>query len=661
MTSIPSNLARVPNLLTSQVILGGLQRSSLDLINTQVQLSSGRRINRASDDAVAASSLGALDDLLERRDQRLRNLDHATSVLGNLDSALSGVNDILIEAKGLGLSQIGVGSDAATRKNQAGVVDAMIQELLSLANSSYQDIHLFAGSASGTKPFESLLGGIKYSGSGKGLVTDTGLSAAAPITISGVDAFGALSARVRGERDLDPSMTATTRLADLNGARGTGVSKGSLSVTINAVEYTLDLSEADTVGDVITDLEALIQTVDAGAAVSIDPATGDRLRIAMSAGNTVSIADPGGAAGMAADMGLVGVYPPGVTTVGQDVDPRVTELTAISSLSGVTVPMGTIRLVNAGQTRDLDLSGAQTVQDIINAVKGLDIGVRVEIDEAADRLNFVNELSGASMSIGELGGLTATELGVRSYTAGTLLSDFNDGLGVENLAGYVDPVSGLPDPTKDVDFRITARNGTQFDVDLPAGAQTVQDVLDAINAAAAGAGLLPAQFEAVLAANGNGIEVTDNTAGASTVVASLNGSHAAENLGLEGTWTSATFVTEDRAKVAVDGMFAHLIQLRDALLANDEVGIGLATGKLDADIARATEARATVGVRAQRVGDAAIREEDLKIQDVAMRSELRDLDYTEASIRFASLQQQLQAGLASASQATSLSLLDFLG
>ncbi len=46
---------------------------------------------------------------------------------------------------------------------------------------------------------------------------------------------------------------------------------------------------------------------------------------------------------------------------------------------------------------------------------------------------------------------------------------------------------------------------------------------------------------------------------------------------------------------------------------------------------------------------------------MALRSQVQDLDYTEAAIRFTTLQQQLQAGLLTASQVTSMSLLDFLG
>ena len=96
------------------------------------------------------------------------------------------------------------------------------------------------------------------------------------------------------------------------------------------------------------------------------------------------------------------------------------------------------------------------------------------------------------------------------------------------------------------------------------------------------------------------------------------------------------------------------------MLANDERGIQVAAEKLDSDISRVAETRAEVGVRSRRVTDSIARLEDQRIQDIGLRSEVQDLDFTEAALRFALLEQQLQAGLQSASRATSLSLLDFL-
>ncbi|MCZ6543564.1 MAG: flagellin [Planctomycetota bacterium] len=531
---------------------------------------------------------------------------------------------------------------------------------MSLGNRKYQQIHLFGGDATANLPFVELTGGIRYQGQGDGLTTDLGEARSIPITISGTNAFGALSIRVEGDRDLNPATVGNTRLLDLNGAQGKGVALGSINVDVNGTDLTVDLSTAHTVQNVIDILQTEIQTVDGGATVAIN-AAGNAFAITPSGGVTVTISDLTGK-GTAADLGLAQSFPGGVTTSGSDVDPRLTEQTLISSLAGVTAPMGTIRVMNAGQSRDLDLSGVTTIGQLINAVEGLNIGVRVEIAQTGDRINFINELSGSQMSIAEVaGGTTATELGVRSLAGSTRLEDFNDGRGVDIRTGSVDPLTGLPDPQADLDFRITLKDGRSFDVDL-AGAETVQDVIDTIRAARDAVPILAADFEVDLAADGNGLRFTDNTLppGGTFSIEALNGSFAASDLGIVGSTTSATFVGEDRATVAVDSVFSHLIALRDALLGDDQLGITIATERLERDISRLAEARATVGVRSRRVTNAVIREEDLRIQEMALRSEVQDLDFTEAALRFSTLQQQLQAGLVTASQVTSMSLLDFL-
>jgi flagellar hook-associated protein 3 FlgL len=263
------------------------------------------------------------------------------------------------------------------------------------------------------------------------------------------------------------------------------------------------------------------------------------------------------------------------------------------------------------------------------------------------------------MSVEELGGTTATELGIRSFAGSTLLADFNDGRGVRQANGAIDATTGLPDPAADRDMRITLKDGRAFEVEID-GDLTVEDVLDSINNAAAAAGITPAEFTAALASTGNGIELTDGTTGTTTLVEDINNSNTATDLGIAGSTNTATLSGTDRATVAVDSVFAHLMSLREALLANDERGIEFATEKLEADLGRATEARADVGVRSRRLAEATAREEELGIQDMALRSSIQDLDFTAAATRFASLQQQLEAGLAGASRAVNLSLLDFL-
>ncbi len=107
MTAIPSNLARLPNMLRSQIMLSTLQSTQQRLLNTQIQLATGRRVNRPSDDALAAGTISVLDDIVERREQWLRNLSHAESVLGNLDAAFVEAVDDLPDPLGAQADRLG--------------------------------------------------------------------------------------------------------------------------------------------------------------------------------------------------------------------------------------------------------------------------------------------------------------------------------------------------------------------------------------------------------------------------------------------------------------------------------------------------------------------------------------------------------------------------
>ena len=193
MSAIPANLARVPNLLASRIALGGIQNTNRELLMLQIRLASGKQFNRPSENAIGASTVSVLEDIIERRAQRTRNLSEADAALNSLDSALADVGDILQEARGIGLGQIGVGSDAATRSNQAAVIDSMLNSMMSIANRDQRGIHFFGGDAHAADPFTGMFEGIRYSGTGEGMRADLGLASDVRITLGGAQAFGAMS------------------------------------------------------------------------------------------------------------------------------------------------------------------------------------------------------------------------------------------------------------------------------------------------------------------------------------------------------------------------------------------------------------------------------------------------------------------------------------
>jgi flagellin-like hook-associated protein FlgL len=274
------------------------------------------------------------------------------------------------------------------------------------------------------------------------------------------------------------------------------------------------------------------------------------------------------------------------------------------------------------------------------------------------------------MSVSESGGATGTaaDLGIRTMDLTTSTSVFNDGRGVEIANGEIDPITGLPDPDRNKDFEVTLSDGRSFEVDLTeSDIQDVASVLAAINAAASAAVpaiVVPGEFEARLLDGSNGIALQDNTGGAGSLSVTRLYGHAADDLGLlDGSLTAgipSILRGSDRASVRVNSAFTALRDLAEALRADDTVGISIASEDLEAHLDRLAVARAVVGGRAQRVGDAQAREEDTQLLNQTVMSELEDLDYVEASSRFSLLQLAQQAGYTATSQTLSLTLLNFL-
>ncbi len=642
MSSIPSNLVRVSASHSTNLMLSQVRDNNLQLLKVQEQISSGKRVTRPSDDAAAVSSINLLQRVLTRDAQRQGNLTQAQGLLDTTDQSLSDATDLLLEAQSIASSQVGIGSTAETRANQAQVVASQINSLLNLANRDQRGIHLFGGSASNTTPFVEQFGGIRYVGPRDNMQADLGLLHSVGINSNGHDAFNALSSRVVSSVDLDPDATAATRLVDVHGARGKGVQTGSVNVDINGAVTEVDLSTADTLGDVVTRIN---DTLGAAGSLAIG---GNGFALTANPGFNLTISDIGTGV-VAQDLGIDITATPGPPVSGADVNPRVTERTTVASL-GIPVDLASgLKITNGATTQVVSFAAATTIQDMINTVESAEMGVRLEINGAGTGFNLVNEVSGTTLSIGEnAGGTTATDLGLRSLDTTTELVEFNFGRGVETVSGN--------------DLRIHTHDGTDIDVDL-SGAATVADVIGAVQTAAAAAGLVvPADFDIGLVADGNGLLITDNTAGPdSLTVTALNGSHAAEHLGVAGDYGAAATATgADNAQVRSESVFTHLKMLQEGLLTNDEALITEAGTLLNADIEHVTTARADVGVRSRQVSQQAARIDEQGVQTESLLSDLQDANLEELATRLVQLQQQLEGTYLAGRQVLSLSLLDFL-
>ncbi|GMV96678.1 MAG: hypothetical protein AMXMBFR83_10400 [Phycisphaerae bacterium] len=648
----PVNLVRVSNNLQTAALVESLRRNTLNLFLEQNRLATGNKLNTLSDDPATGSQALRLTEVLEHQNQVLANIRHANSMLSATDTAVGEIHDLLIQAHSLASEAVNTTFDQDQRDATAELIKGIIAQLVNVGNRKLGDVYLFSGQRSTTTPFTQITGGVEYHGDAGSLLTrvDNGPGQAAAVNLSGLELFGTLAAQISGYADLDPVLSADTRLADLGGTVGAGVQRGVIRVTLSSppVGFPVDLSAADTLGDVVDQINAAAAaaglTVGAGnqfnAALN---AAGNGLVLAVAAG-TITVAESGqGVTGR--DLGILGTA--AGTLAGADLQPKVVADTAIAALfGGAGATLGSILITNGPDSRTIDLSGATTVQDVLNTINTAGVGVRARINAAGTGIDIINTVSGMPLSVGEAGGNTADLLGIRSLHGGTPLASLNGGRGVSTRPGKND-------------LHVVAADGSAFDVALT-GAVTAQDVIDRINAAAAAAGVA---VTASFVSTGNGFQIQDHTGGAGTLqVTRADLSAAIDDLGLSaGSVSGNTLVGANPNGIKTPSVFTALLDLQEALIRGDTGAITEAGQRLNAFMVQANRVHGVVGARAQAMETRMQYTEAAVDATKALLSQVKDIDFTEAITAFQKAQTALQANLMSGSKMLQLSLLDFIG
>lgn len=318
-----------------------------------------------------------------------------------------------------------------------------------------------------------------------------------------------------------------------------------------------------------------------------------------------------------------------------------------------------LKIQNAGQDYDIDLSSAITVEDLLNLINGSEASALAQINAVGTGINVRSRLAGADFGVGENGGLTATQLGVRSLTVDTALADLNFGEGVQGHAGD--------------DFLVRRSDGSTFGIDID-GAATLGDVIDLINNHPANQ--IPAtHITARLATVGNGLELVEDNpqVGGTLQVEEIFGSYAARGLGLVPlgplsslsdppavVGTSQVLTGRDVNPLEVNGVFNSLIRLHEALIGNDLPAIERAINLLDTDFEQINFARGEVGSRGQHLQALVARLED---EDVQLRDTLSkeiDTDMVSALSTLTARQAALEATLRVTANLHQLTLFNFL-
>ncbi len=169
------------NQLTSE-----LQKNFSEMARLQERLSSGKKINRPSDDITGMARAIDYKLTINAGEQYKRNIDEANNYLSFTDGIMASVSDALKRAKELALQGATGSLDAASRLTLSKEVAQIRDHLLSLANSRLGGKYVFSGFKTDTAAFS---GTFTYNGDSGIIETAIDKNAMIGINITGNNAF----------------------------------------------------------------------------------------------------------------------------------------------------------------------------------------------------------------------------------------------------------------------------------------------------------------------------------------------------------------------------------------------------------------------------------------------------------------------------------------
>jgi len=241
-----------------------MQQSQQALSDAEMQVATGLRVNKPSDDPVAAANNAISLAASANVGQFTSNIDTLLPQLQTADSAISSVVTALNSAITLG-TEGATGSNISQRPVIATQVAGILSTIISQANASNSGAYLFGGSASSSAPFVAA----------SSTYTSANGSAASPLSTT--TALTAGSITTIGDAQTGDTFEFTAKAGDTIGtlqtAIATAVAAGTLSTgttaTINASGQLSIATNSSTAGIAVVSNDAALGSMSATQGTSV--------------------------------------------------------------------------------------------------------------------------------------------------------------------------------------------------------------------------------------------------------------------------------------------------------------------------------------------------------------------------------------------------------
>lgn len=250
-----------------------LHEVATKLDETQRQLASGRKLERASDDPTAAALALHYRRGITYEAQMRRNIENGIAFMNITEAALEGATETLQRLRELTVQAASDTLSTEERQTLAREVDQLLRHLAQIANTEFGDAYIFAGTNTDT-PAYAVTGdpptAVTYQG-------DTGLrtyqisrEAQVPVNLVGADVFGTTFDDLIALRDALQSGASGTTLAPYLSALDAGLdrvltARAELGARINRFEAALQQSLTTDLN--LQQLQSEVEDVDLAQAI----------------------------------------------------------------------------------------------------------------------------------------------------------------------------------------------------------------------------------------------------------------------------------------------------------------------------------------------------------------------------------------------------------
>ena len=233
-------------------LLGNLQRSRLQMLTSQEQISSQKRVTNPSDDPSAFGQIVLDKSALSQTSQWIRNIDFGTARVNAADQALGQVQNLITRVRELTIQASSDTTSAEGRQSIAKEVRQLQRQLVQLGNTEVAGQAIFGGTKTDVTPYTIAAGDtVSYQGNSENQSIAVGENQTVQILVPGSSIFTGSSTNIFDSlRDLLTALEGNDRsgiqdglghldlaTAQISDAQGTiGALANRLQVTHDALD-----------------------------------------------------------------------------------------------------------------------------------------------------------------------------------------------------------------------------------------------------------------------------------------------------------------------------------------------------------------------------------------------------------------------------------------